>query len=80
VSLHRAIVDELDRLDRWRTVRTVKALAAAVELHEEFHYERFGMDCCGECSDVESGVFVGAPCETVQAIARELGIEATDHG
>jgi hypothetical protein len=47
----------------------IRAVVARVmELHMSEHYERFRMTYCVECSEVEMGVFVGWPCNTVRAL------------
>lgn len=57
---------------RDNTARLLEEARAAAEqvrdLHECEHYERFDMDYCVECSDVESGVFVGWPCGTIRCL------------
>jgi hypothetical protein len=75
VSLHQQL---LDRLGNFQAVdyeeemaAQERALRTVLELHAP---TRFGgrawcVPCCRE-----------QPCPEVQAIARELGIEATDHG
>jgi hypothetical protein len=57
------------------------AIRAAVELHAPVTYGTWTL--CGACSQTEGREvlrFVSAPCPEVQAIARELGIEAGGHG
>lgn len=54
------------------------ALRAVIELHAPVTFVRHQLDVpiCEACSASDDLHDVPAPCETVRAIARELGIEA----
>jgi hypothetical protein len=86
VSLHQQLLDAvrppagtpLSDLDpnSW-----LAALRAVVELHAPvFNFEGSQIPNCRGCDKPRTARRPPWPCRTVQAIARELGIEATDHG
>ena len=57
------------------------ALLAAIKVHAPVQHQHYGV-LCGECSYLESGQgfddvlrFVAEPCNTLRAIAEQLGIE-----
>ena len=82
MSLHQQLVAALDRIDPHRVTKLGKVVGAVLELHAPVTFMRHQLDVpiCGACSANDDLHDVPAPCSTVQAIARELGIEATDHG
>jgi hypothetical protein len=77
-DLHQQLLAELDRCDPHGPA--VKALRAAVELHAPDEHGR-----CRPCTALarRAGNHVRwrviHPCETVQAIARELGVQEDNH-
>jgi len=77
VSLHQQLLAELDRHDPHGLLKLGKALRAVVELHPPAADQP---QLCRTCWDEIGEDYRGYPCETVLAIARELGIEASDHG
>lgn len=57
-------------------VAAVKQLASAcigiIQLHERAVDAKTGWEWCGECSDHESGLRIGWPCETLTTITDAL--------
>jgi hypothetical protein len=82
VSLHQQLLDELDAYDRQRGIRDrpETALRAVVELHAPVPHTLYGNLIRNVCEGCDAGAYAEEspdwPCRTVQAIARELGIEA----
>lgn len=73
MSLHQRLLDAIEHYEGAMGTRTlVAALRAVVELHAPARYQP---EICG--NEVGNARW---PCETIQAIARELGIEEADHG
>lgn len=78
MTLHAQLLAELDRHDPHRLLTLGKALRAVVELHAPVTFWRPWANepaACKTCRDGD-GLPVAHPCAEVQAIARELGIEA----
>jgi hypothetical protein len=72
-TLHEKLLAELDPAVPWdadRDERAYAALRAVVELHAEAPNS---WGSCAECYSSEG--LVGWPCSTIQAIARELGVD-----
>jgi hypothetical protein len=92
VSLHQQLIEALDDyVGSWTPPAPVAALRAVVELHAPRPCAGFPVDACfhldthnvcGICGPSEPYV-IGDPdstarCSTVQAIARELGVQDGD--
>ena len=64
--------------------RARAALRAVVELHAPVPHTLHGNLIRNVCEGCDAGAYAEEspdwPCSTVQAVARELGIEAGDHG
>jgi hypothetical protein len=77
VSLHAQLIAELDRIDPHGLTKVGKALRAVVELHAPvLRFEGAEIPVCRGCDKPRTARRPPWPCRTVQAIARELGIEA----
>jgi hypothetical protein len=82
VSLHQQALDALDRYSgAMGTGRLVGALRAAVELHAPVPCNYGNCLNAGHrvCKTCGSGINAD-DCSTVQAIARELGVQEGDRG
>jgi hypothetical protein len=69
-DLHAAIVDEIAHFDG----PVDRALRAVVELHAPHDRLMGGPIVCGHCNGTH-GEDDPWPCSTIQAIARELGVD-----
>jgi hypothetical protein len=75
-DLHALVLAELDRVDPHRP--TNRALRAAVELHAPVPYHETSPNwliCHGCDMDGYEAERPPSPCSTIQAVARELGID-----
>jgi hypothetical protein len=81
VSLHQQLLDLIGEYrtsadaDDYPVRLPLDALRAVVELHAPYLAIDGQPYACQRC-----GVIAGWPCDHIEAVARELGIEATDHG
>jgi hypothetical protein len=80
-TLHERLLDHLRDLDvvldedRYDMTEPVAALRAVVELHAPASDQP---QLCRTCWNEGAEDYHGWPCSTIQAIARELGVD--DHG
>ena len=54
-------------------IDSIQALRAVVELHTPVLWKGIEMVCDGCGMDIEQNYISGYPCETIQAIEKELG-------
>ena len=66
---HDELLAEIDRVEIAWQIDGMNALRAVVELHKPRNTS-MGIVCCELCSE---RIFKAYPCETIQAIEKELG-------
>ena len=73
-TLHARLVARIDRGDPYGVIQAWRGVRAAVELHEPILFG--GVVGCLACSPgMPAPILIDAPCPTITAIAKALGVD-----
>lgn len=68
-----AKIADIENIETYKSYRQfVASIRAVVELHKPTPENRYPENICQNCSMTEEGIYVYYPCQTIQAIEKEL--------